>query len=233
MIEAKRCQLIYRDGSMGLRPFDFKSMPHTLTVITGESGAGKTTFLNLLMGILRPTEGMLRVLGRDMRHLSEKELRALRREIGPVFQSFRMIPGHTALETVRMGVRFLEGASEAHVMGALERVGLKEKIYHSVETLSWGERQRVSIARAVARQPRLILADEPTGNLDADTAIAILELLASCVSSETSVVLTTHAPHLLNQMSDIGHIRQFQSVKITHGLLSLERVSKGDAVYEK
>ena len=210
MLEANGVGLRYPDGTLALQNVNFKIEAGELVYITGPSGSGKTSLLKLLMGAEFPTEGTLRILGQLVEKGHPHELRKLRRQIGPVFQEFRLVPGRTALENVMLGMRFLDiphGKLKDNSLNALERVGLSAKIRSRVENLSWGERQRVSIARAVARKPALILADEPTGNLDRENALKIFQLLNSFKDNNTAVVITTHATHLMDPDLDGLHIR--------------------------
>ncbi|HEX2945819.1 MAG TPA: ATP-binding cassette domain-containing protein [Clostridia bacterium] len=201
MIIADSVGLRYPDGTEALRNINLEIRNGELVYVIGRSGSGKTSLLKLLMGMEFPTDGSLNVLGQPMEKGQNNGIRKLRMKIGPVFQEFRLIDGRSAFDNVILGMRFLgipvkqirEYASEA-----LERVGLGHKLSSKVEHLSWGERQRVAIARAVARKPSLILADEPTGNLDKDNAMNILEILNSFRNNETSVVITTHATHLID-----------------------------------
>lgn len=200
VIVAEGLSLRYPEGTDALLPADLHVHQGELVFLTGPSGSGKTSLLHLLMGMIRPTGGQLHVLEQDMGTIQMREVRRLRQTLGPVFQDFRLVPGRTALENVMAGSRFLKPPAfecRKEAADALERVGLAGKAHAFVEHLSWGERQRVSIARAVARRPRLILADEPTGNLDKDNAMHILALLASFRNRDTTVLITTHATHLI------------------------------------
>lgn len=200
MIIAKDVSLIYPDKTKALTDVNFDIKPGELVYITGSSGSGKTSLLKLLMGMEYPSSGTLAVLGKSINNIGGRNIRKIRRSIGPVFQEFKLIEGRTSLENVMMGMRFL-GVPPKHMKEmaneALERVGLGHKKLSMVENLSWGESQRVAIARAVARKPLLILADEPTGNLDYDNAINILNLLKSFMNEDTTVIITTHATHLI------------------------------------
>ncbi|HWT27405.1 MAG TPA: ATP-binding cassette domain-containing protein [Mobilitalea sp.] len=220
MIEAKEITLTYQDGTQALKDINLEIKPGELVYITGPSGSGKTSLLKLLMGMEYPTSGSLMVLGQPMSKRQERKIRKLRRRIGPVFQEFKLIEGRTALENVMMGMRFL-GISprkmKAEAISALNRVGLEHKMKSRVEHLSWGEAQRVAIARAVARKPELILADEPTGNLDHDNALKILELLTSFMDGKTSVVITTHATHLIEGQENATYLR------VKNGTIAVER----------
>ena len=131
------------------------------------------------MGIEQPTSGKLSVLGKEINKEHKRNIREIRRQIGPVFQEFKLIPGRTAIDNVILGMRVLgmpRVLLNKNALEALEKVGLTHKAFSKVDNLSWGERQRVAIARAVARKPALILADEPTGNLDIKNALRIMEL---------------------------------------------------------
>ncbi len=204
MIEARDVCLRYADGTVALNNVDLNIEPGEMVYITGPSGSGKTSLLKLLMGVEYPTTGSLKVLGQPMEESQAVNIRRLRRVIGPVFQEFKLIKGRTAMENVMLGMRFLDihpDKIKDNARNALIKVGLEHKALSPVENLSWGENQRISIARAVARKPALILADEPTGNLDIDNALNILELLASLNDERTTVIITTHATHLIDARS--------------------------------
>lgn len=213
MIEAKGVSLTYGDGTQALKDIDLQVKPGELVYITGPSGSGKTSLLKLFMGIEYPTSGSLKVLGMNMAKGKYGKIRDMRRRIGPVFQEFKLIKGRTAMENVIMGMRFLNippGQMKENAIDALTRVGLGHKAKCMVENLSWGQAQRVAIARAVARKPSLILADEPTGNLDHDNAVNILRLLTSFKDENTAVVITTHATHLIKGQRDATFIQMHE-----------------------
>jgi cell division transport system ATP-binding protein len=222
MIEAKGVSLRYPDGTEALKNIDLHIKTGDLVYITGPSGSGKTSLLKLFMGDEYPTKGSLKVLSQPIMKGQDKEIRKIRRMIGPVFQEFRLIKGRTAAENVMLGLRFLNTAPEelnGNAINALTKVGLGHKTFSLVDNLSWGECQRVAIARAVARKPMLILADEPTGNLDKDNALNILDLLASFRNSQTAVVITTHATHLIESEEYAEHIRMNKgSIKVIERL---------------
>lgn len=203
MIQASNLTLIYENGTVALKDVNVKIESGDIVYITGPSGSGKTSLLKLFMGMEYPTIGEVNVLGTNIKKGQSKKIRKLRTKIGPVFQEFKLIRGRTSLENVMMGMRFL-GMSNKTIKEEAEKtlieVGLKNKTLSLVENLSWGETQRVAIARAVARKPAIILADEPTGNLDVDNALNILNLLTSVKSKDTAVVITTHATHLLDHV---------------------------------
>lgn len=221
MIEAKGVFLEYPEGTIALKNIELSIEAGELLYITGPSGSGKTSLLKLFMGSEFPTAGSLKVLGQDISRGQASKIRNLRRMIGPVFQDFRLIKGRTALENVMLGMRFLD-VSPGHIKksaeSSLEKVGLEQKMLSLVEHMSWGECQRVAIARAVVREPALIIADEPTGNLDKDNALNILELLKSFRYANRAIIITTHATHLIENEMDAGLIR------MDNGALTRERV---------
>ena len=222
MIEAKALSLTYHDGTVALKDVNITVNPGELVYITGHSGSGKTSLLKLLIGIEYPTSGSLKVLGQTMKRGRDRKIRKLRKKIGPVFQEFKLVEGRTSLENVMMGMRFLGISTrkmKAEAISVLTKVGLEHKIYAKVENLSWGESQRVAIARAVARKPELILADEPTGNLDHANAMNILHILNSFRDNNTAVVITTHATHLIENQEDATYIR------VNKGEITIERSS--------
>lgn len=220
MIEAADVSLRYPDETLALKNFSLHIKTGELLYITGPSGSGKTSFLKLLMGIEYPTTGSLKVMGQPITKGQTAEIRRLRRTIGPVFQEFRLLNGRTAMDNVILGMRFLDFPKDRlkeYASNALERVGLETKAFSLVENLSLGEQQRVAIARAAARQPALILADEPTGNLDKDNALSILELFASFRDNNTSVIISTHATHLL------GSGKKTSLITLDKGSMTWER----------
>lgn len=223
MIEANGVSLKYRDGTVALNNVQLKVNRGEFVYVTGPSGSGKTSLLKLMMGIEYPTSGYLNVLGRQISRRYSGKIRKMRREIGPVFQEFKLIQGRTAMENVIMGMRFLKISTrelKQDAKNALAIVGLEHKANSRVENLSWGEAQRVAIARAVARRPALILADEPTGNLDMDNAVNILQLLASFKDKDTTVIVTTHATHLMEYQKDAT------VVHVEKGNITVERRGK-------
>lgn len=211
MITAENLKLHYPDGTEALKGIDFHIEKGELIYVTGPSGSGKTSLIKLLMGAEKPTAGHLTVLGHVMKTENQQGIRDLRQKIGPVFQELKLINGRTALENVMLGMRFLKiprNQWKTHATEALDRVRLGHKILSKAENLSWGERQRVAIARAITRKPSLILADEPTGNLDVENAVNILQILNSLRDESTSVIITTHATHLIDEeaTSQLIHI---------------------------
>ncbi len=221
MIKAENVSLVYSDGTIGLREFNLNISQGETIYITGPSGSGKTSLLKLLIGIESPTTGELFLFNQSMNNISQSSIRKLRREIGIIFQEFKIIKGRSSYENVMMGLRFLNippKEMKERAIKTLEDVGLGHKIYAKVENLSWGENQRVAIARALARKPKLILADEPTGNLDLDNAHNILDLLISLKDQDTTVIITTHATHL------IENIEEGTFISVRDGYITVEKV---------
>jgi putative ABC transport system ATP-binding protein len=178
--------------------------------ITGPSGSGKSTLLGLIAGLDRPTAGTITVAGRDLGRLDEDALARLRRDlIGYVFQSFHLIPTLTALENVAVPLE-LAGAPDAlgRARGLLDEVELGDRVRHYPAQLSGGEQQRVAIARAFANRPALLLADEPTGNLDSATGGQIIDLLvARNRELGSTLILVTHDPALAKHADRIVELR--------------------------
>lgn len=161
--------------------------------IVGPSGSGKSTMLNLLGLLDGPTEGTIRLDGKDVTGLSEAELTDARREyIGFVFQDFHLLPTLTAVENVTLPTAFQPGSFSARAVDLLERVGLGDRLDHTPDQLSGGQKQRVAIARALINQPDVLLADEPTGNLDRDTGTKILEEVSRICNRGVAVIAVTH-----------------------------------------
>lgn len=221
MIESTDVSLKYPDGTVGLKNINVNIDTGEVVYITGPSGSGKTSFLKLLMGMEYPTSGSLKVLGQVISKENTSDIRKLRKLIGPVFQDFKLLTGRTVLENVIIGMRFLsfsnnEMKSNAHI--AIDKVGLNHKTMSLVDNLSYGERQRVAIARAVARYPKLIIADEPTGNLDKVNSLNILDLLNSFRDDNTTVIITTHATHLIDDK------KGFKRIRIKEGTMTVEEI---------
>jgi putative ABC transport system ATP-binding protein len=184
-----------------LRDVDFSLVPGDFMVITGPSGSGKTTFLNLASLLDHPTEGVLCFDGQDVARLDEPALCSIRKQhIGMVFQNFYLLPHRTALENVMFRFRYVDYDQEQareQALAALARVGLRHVAAQPARLLSGGEMQRVAIARAVALEPRLIVADEPTGNLDRASADNIISCFLELNAAGISVLMVTHDVTLL------------------------------------
>ena len=174
-------------------------------VVTGASGSGKTTFLYVAAGILAPDAGVVRVAGCAITELSEAARDRWRAEkIGFVFQTFNLLQGFTAVENVLLGMLFAGKPDLARAEALLDRVGLGDHMYRPPRELSVGQQQRVAIARALANRPEIILADEPTGNLDPKTGDTIVALLKEvCAEGGETLVLVTHQPQVMRSFKDV------------------------------
>jgi cell division transport system ATP-binding protein len=171
--------------------------------LVGQSGSGKSTFLRLILREYLPTSGHIHVAGKDLSRLHSWKVPALRREIGTVFQDFRLLPGKTVNENVGFAMQVIgKPASLIRkvVPETLELVGLEGKGDRLPEELSGGEQQRVAIARAFVNRPAILIADEPTGNLDPNTSIGIMKLLDRINRSDTTVIMATHDATIVDQM---------------------------------
>jgi len=173
--------------------------------VRGESGSGKTTFLNLIAGILAPDSGRVTIDGGEMTALSESRRDRLRADkLGYIFQTFNLLQGYTVLENVVLGMSFgPRGADRAHARQVLERVGLGHRLNHFPSQLSTGQQQRVAVARALANRPKLVLADEPTGNLDRKHAREALALIREvCRENGAALLLVSHDEEMLAQFEE-------------------------------
>ena len=217
MIKFENVGLRYGMGPEILRDLSFHIAPGSFQFLTGPSGAGKSSLLRLLFLSLNPTRGLINVFGKDTASLKREELQDIRKDIGIVFQDFRLLDHLTTFENVALPLR-VQGRDEANykrdVIDLLDWVGLKDRLHVLPPVLSGGEKQRAAIARALINQPKLLLADEPTGNLDPTLARRLLRLFAELNRSGTSVVIATH---------DLGLMDQFQAKRlvINEGLLQI------------
>ena len=179
--------------------------------LRGASGSGKTTFLNLIAGILRADSGEISVSGESTTGRSEAGRDLVRaRHIGYVFQTFNLLQGYTALENVLLGMMFGPGPDPQFARTLLDRVGLRDRANYRPRQLSVGQQQRVALARAVANRPRLVLADEPTGNLDPHHATESLRTMRElCAETGAALLLVSHDPIVLEQFDDV---REFSEI---------------------
>ena len=185
-----------------LNSVDLKVEKAEFCYITGPSGAGKSTLLKLLYGAIRPTEGKMLINGQDVTNIPRRKLPYLRRNVGIVFQDFKLIPRRTLADNVGMALEVLGMPREQirqRVTAVLGIVGLKGRELEYPPTLSGGEQQRVAVARAIVNDPSLLLADEPTGNLDGAMAIEVMEILQAINQRGTTVLLATHDSALMQR----------------------------------
>ena len=225
MVVAERLTRDYPSGDSvihALRGVDLAVNPGQLVAVKGRSGSGKTTLLNLLGGLDKPTAGRVLVDGREVSSMSERELVDFRRRtVAFIFQAFGLIPILSAAENVEIPLRLVRadpGQRDARVMELLELVHLGERANHRPHELSGGEQQRVAIARALANRPKLLLADEPTGQLDSMTGHAIMATLRSVVRAEgVTAIVATHDPAILDLADRVveiqdGRIRELERI---------------------
>ncbi len=185
--------------------------------VVGPSGCGKSTLLHLCGAMDRPSHGTVRFNGRDLDALDDDELTRLRRQqVGFVFQSFNLLPTLTVAQNIGLPLLLggqAEGPATTAVGAMAERVGLSSRLDHLPQQLSGGEAQRAAIARAVIHQPAVLIADEPTGNLDSENGVRVLELLVALNrDSKTSIVLATHDEYVATRMGRVAHMRDGQII---------------------
>jgi ABC-type lipoprotein export system ATPase subunit len=185
--------------------------------LSGESGSGKTTFLNLIAGILKPDSGRIVVAGREMSALAEPARDRLRATtIGYIFQTFNLLQGYTCLENVLLGMSFGPGADRDFAKALLKRVGLDQRLHHYPRQLSTGQQQRVAVARALANRPKLVLADEPTGNLDHRNAGESLTLIReACRENGAALLLVSHDRDVLGQFDTAEDLAKLNRAAMT------------------
>ena len=203
MIVFENVTKVYEPDVVALRAVSFVIEKGDFVFVVGASGSGKSTVVRLLLKELEPTEGRIMVGGRDLNRLKRSKVALLRRNVGCVFQDFKLLPNRTAAENVAYALKVQGESSEAirkKVPEALSLVGLAHKAGSLPDELSGGEQQRVSIARAVVNHPPLIVCDEPTGNLDPDTSVGIMQLLYRINRAGTTVLMVTHDREMVDKM---------------------------------
>ena len=213
MIETQHLSKLYSRGVYALRDLSLTIDKGEFMFLTGPSGAGKSTLLRLLLREDLPSEGLLKVSGRDLKALGPTEVQSYRRTIGFVFQDFRLIPRFTVFQNVAFVMRVLGVAvavQQRKTFQVLKWVGLQHRMNAHPEELSGGEQQRIAIARALVNDPQLVLADEPTGNLDPDLSLEIMNLFREINARGTTVVVATHDRELIRR---VGR----RSITLEHG----------------
>ena len=205
LVRFENVGLRYGMGPEVLKDISFAIEPQTFQFLTGPSGAGKTTLLRLILLSLKPTRGLISLFDQDSGTLDKTSITAIRRKIGVVFQDFRLLEHLTTYENVALPLR-VQGREESgyrqEVVELLKWVGLGERMHALPQVLSGGEKQRAAIARALIVRPELLLADEPTGNVDPTLARRLLRLFIELHKSGTSVVIATHDLALMDQFED-------------------------------
>lgn len=208
MIELKNIVKTYKRGSetvYALKGINLTLKKGEFMAVTGPSGSGKTTLLHIIGCLDVPTSGTYKIDSIEVKNLSELELAKIRREkIGFIFQQFYLIPGLTVFENITLPLIFRrKSKNKEDILSLIEYVGLQNRIYHTPKELSGGEMQRVAIARALINDPEIVLADEPTGNLDSKNSEKIFELLHSLYKKGISVIMITHNPDLAKRAERI------------------------------
>jgi cell division transport system ATP-binding protein len=203
VIETYHLSKLYSRGVYALRDLTITINKGEFLFMTGPSGAGKSTFLRLLLLEERPTEGELTVAGRSLKDLRAAEVQSYRRTLGFVFQDFRLIPRLTVFQNVSFVMRVLGvplALQQRKTFQVLKWVGLQHRMNALPEELSGGEQQRVAIARALVNDPQIVLADEPTGNLDPDLSLEIMNLFREINARGTTVIVATHDRELIRRV---------------------------------
>jgi cell division transport system ATP-binding protein len=194
---------IYPAGTRALTDVNLKIEKGDFVFLVGASGAGKSSFMKLLLREELPTRGQVFVAGKSLIRMKRREVPFLRRNLGMIFQDFRLLPNYTVFDNVAFALRVVEVPSKEiprQVEEVLKQVGLQGKSQFFPERLSGGEQQRVGIARAIINKPMILMADEPTGNLDVDTSWEIMRILSEVNKRGTTVVMATHAKDIVDKM---------------------------------
>ena len=213
MIEFRNVTTVYSTGITAVDNTSLEIEKGEFVFIVGSSGCGKSTLMKMLMKEVEPSEGQILVNGIDITRISKRRIPNLRRSMGIVFQDFRLLPDKTVYENVAYAMRVIEASPKQikrQVPNVLSLVGLLEKANAYPDQLSGGEQQRVAVARAIVNNPSVLIADEPTGNLDPDTAWEIMSLLNDINRRGTTVVVATHAKDIVDKM-------QKRVIAIEHG----------------
>jgi len=215
VIETYHLSKFYSRGVYALRDLSLTIDKGEFLFLTGPSGAGKSTFLRLLLRQELPSEGEIRVAGRSLNELGSSQVQSYRRSVGFVFQDFRLVPRFTVFQNVAFVMRVLgvaDAVQQRKTFQVLKWVGLQHRMNSYPTELSGGEQQRVAIARALVNDPQLILADEPTGNLDPDLSLEIMNLFREINARGTTVIVATHDRELIRRVGrrsitlDQGHV---------------------------
>ncbi|WP_081488176.1 cell division ATP-binding protein FtsE [Patulibacter medicamentivorans] len=203
MIEFRGVTKAYDNTTAGVHDATFTVHRGEFLFLVGQTGAGKSTLMKLLLKEMEPDSGVIRVAGRDLSEITHKKVPYYRRNLGVVFQDFKLLPNRTVYDNVAYALQ-VTGASRKQIRrqvpDILRLTGLSTKLHNYPHQLSGGEQQRVSVARAFVNHPPLLLADEPTGNLDPDTTIGIMQLLYRINKAGTTVVVATHDEGMVNRM---------------------------------
>jgi cell division transport system ATP-binding protein len=203
MIEMQDVYKTYPNGVIALNGISVRIKQGEFVYVVGPSGAGKSTFIKMMYREEKPTSGSIMINGVNLANIRDSRVPLLRRHIGVVFQDFKLLPKLTVYENVAFALEVIEESSKnikRKVMEVLDLVGLKHKARFYPDELSGGEQQRVSIARSIVNAPKIVIADEPTGNLDPDTTWGIMELFEKINHRGTTIVMATHNREIVNTM---------------------------------
>jgi cell division transport system ATP-binding protein len=202
MIEMKNVSKVYDNGITAIHDLTVRIEQGEFVYVVGPSGAGKSTFMRLMYREVLPTEGTVSVADFDVNNMKDKNVPFLRRQVGVVFQDFKLLPTLTVFENIAYAMEVLEKSPrqiEARVSEVLKLVKLEHKTDMYPNELSGGEQQRVAIARAIANMPRVLIADEPTGNLDPETSAGIMNILETINEQGTTIIMATHNSEIVNE----------------------------------
>ena len=204
MLDLENVSKIYPGGNVALRNISIHIDPGVFVFIVGPSGAGKSTFIKMLFREVLPSAGSIRINDVDILNLQPKEIPYMRRQLGIIFQDYRLLPDRTVYDNVAFAMQVIEAPYrqiKRRVMNVLDLVGLRRRAYAHPNELSGGEQQRIAIARAIVNSPALVIADEPTGNLDPETSREIMEIFQEINNSGTTIIMATHDKQIVDSMS--------------------------------
>lgn len=217
MIELHKVDVVFEDGNQGLKSIDLHITKGELVYITGNSGAGKTSLLRLLYGDLAPARGVVKLEKKNLGHLKSKNIAYLRRDIGIVFQDFKLLEDMTVFENLMIPLEIFylpKKLIEERIYALLKQLDIFTHRDFAVKKLSGGEKQRVALARALINEPYVVLADEPTGNLDAKNADNVMDILLHKTKKGTTTLIATHDQRILKEYP--GRIIYLEHGKITY-----------------
>ena len=203
MIHMKNVTKVYENGAVALNNINVDIRKGEFVFLVGSSGAGKSTFIKMLFREVLPSSGILTVNGRDVIRMANKEVPYLRRSLGVIFQDYRLLPEKTVYENISFAMQVIEAPRrlmQRSVNSVLDIVGLRDKYKCFPHQLSGGEQQRVAIARAIVNNPSIVIADEPTGNLDPETSWGIMDIFQRINAAGTTIVMATHDRTIVDAM---------------------------------